>query len=151
MKGLSVVVAGLALACSVACTAQEKGYWRSASSNADSITGDISISDARVTINLTSFPLAHIRKLEPAEIGAAFDADTHAAISGNLYRLNIAGTQRFLRHNSLCGSDDVQWMATYVLNKSLQVAFFSGNEMPVFKFEALENSTNRCGTFSYAR
>jgi hypothetical protein len=151
MKRWFAIAAGWTLACSLACVAQEKGYWRAASSNADSITGDIAISDAKVTINLTTFPLAHIRKLEPGEIGAAFDADINSGISGSLYRLNISGAQKFLHHNSLCGSDDVQWMATYVLNKSLQVAFFSGTEMPVFKFEELQNSTNRCGTFSYAR
>jgi hypothetical protein len=131
--------------------AQEKGYWRAASSTAISITGDITISDAKVTINFANFPLAQIRKLESAEVSAVFDTDVNASGSGNLYRLNIAGSRRFLRHNTLCGTEDVQWMVTYVLNKDLQVAFFSGSSQPVFQFDALRNSTALCGTFSYAR
>jgi hypothetical protein len=139
------------MACCLAGTAQEKGYWRAASSTAVSITGDIQISDAKVTINFASFPLAQIRKLEAAEVGAVFDADANAGGSGNLYRLNISGSRRFLRHNTLCGTEDVQWMVTYVLNKDLQVALFSGSSQPVFQFEAIRNSTNLCGTFSYVR
>jgi hypothetical protein len=123
MTGLRRAVLGLLMASCMAATAQEKGYWRAASTTALSITGDISISDAKVTINFASFPLAQIRKLEAPEIGAVFDADVNG--SGNLYRLNISGSQRFLRHNNLCGTEDVQWMITYVLEKDLSVAFFS--------------------------
>jgi hypothetical protein len=100
---------------------------------------------------LASFPAAQIRKLEAAEVSAVFDADVNGGGSGNLYRLNISGAQRFLHHNTLCGTEDVQWMVTYALNKDLQVAFFSGSSQPVFQFEALRNSTSLCGTFSYAR
>jgi hypothetical protein len=149
MTGLRPAVLGLLMASCLAGIAQEKGYWRAASSTAASITGDISISDAKVTINFASFPLAQIRKLEAAEIGAVFDADVNG--SGNLYRLNISGSQRFLRHNTLCGTEDVQWMVTYVLNKDLRVAFFSGSSAPVLQFDSLRNSTSLCGTFSYAR
>lgn len=135
----------------LAGAAQEKGYWRAASSTAASITGDITISDAKVTINFAAFPLAQIRKLEAAEVSAVFDTDANASGSGNLYRLSISGAQRFLHHNTLCGTEDVQWMVTYVLNKNLQVAFFSGSGQPVFQFDAVRNSGNLCGTFSYAR
>jgi len=51
----------------------------------------------------------------------------------------------------LCGSEDTQWMATYVLGKTLEIAFFSGPKMPVFTMDAMENSTDLCGKFSYAR
>lgn len=135
----------------LAGTAQEKGYWRAASSTAVSITGDVSISDAKVTINVATFPIAQIRKLEAAEVSAVFDTDANAGGSGNLYRLSISGARRFLRHNTLCGTEDVQWMVTYVLNKDLQVALFSGSSQPVFQFDAVRNSGSLCGTFSYAR
>jgi hypothetical protein len=102
-------------------------------------------------MNFASFPVAQIRKLEAAEIGAVFDADVNASGSANLYRLNIPGSRRFLRHNTLCGTEDVQWMITYVLNKDLRVAFFSGSSEPVLQFDSLRNSTSLCGTFSYAR
>jgi hypothetical protein len=151
MAGLRRAVLGLLMASCLAGAAQEKGYWRAASSTAVSITGDVTISDAKVTINFASFPLAQIRKLEAAEVSAVFDEDTNATGSGNLYRLNIAGSRRFLRHNTLCGTEDVQWMVTYVLNKDLRVAFFSGSSEPVLQFDSLRNSTSLCGTFSYAR
>jgi hypothetical protein len=151
MRGLRQAVSGLLMASCVAGMAQEKGYWRAASTTAVSITGDISISDAKVTINFASFPVAQIRKLVAAEVGAVFDADVNGGGSGNLYRLNISASRRFLRHNTLCGTEDVQWMVTYVLNKDLQVAFFSGSSQPVFQFDAIRNSTSLCGTYSYAR
>jgi hypothetical protein len=151
MKGLRQAVVGLLMASCLVGAAQEKGYWRAASTTAVSITGDITISDAKVTINFASFPLAQIRKLEAAEVSAVFDADVNAGGSGNLYRLNIAGSRKFLRHNTLCGTEDVEWMVTYVLNKDLRVAFFSGSSEPVLQFDSLRNSTSLCGTFSYAR
>ena len=68
-------VASLMLICSLPVVAQDKGYWRAVSSNAISITGDLSISDAKIAINFVNFPLAQIRRLQPAESSAAFDAD----------------------------------------------------------------------------
>jgi hypothetical protein len=80
-----------------------------------------------------------------------FDADSNVAQGGNLYRLNISASQRFLHHNTLCGSEQTQWMATYIEGRTLHVAFFSGSNMPVLKFETLQNSTDVCGIFSYSR
>jgi hypothetical protein len=42
-------------------------------------------------------------------------------------------------------------MATYAAGNHLHLAFFSGEKMPVLKPEAIANSTDLCGTFSYAR
>lgn len=136
-------------------TAQDTGYWRAASNTASSTTGDISIAGAKLTINFVSFPLAEIRALQPVEINALFnpDAATPNAISGSghLYRLSIPGTKRFLHKNTLCGSDDVQWMATWTSGRTLQMALFSGSDMPVLKPEVLINTTSICGTFTYSR
>ena len=153
MRGLrrhSAVVV-LMMACSLLSAGQEKGNWRAASTTAESITGDISISDAKIDINFIGFAIAQIRKLQAAEISAAFDVDLEAGGSGNLYRLNVPAARRFLRHNSLCGTEDTQWMATYVKGRNLQIAFFSGPNAPVLTVEAISNSTNLCGTFSYVR
>jgi hypothetical protein len=150
-KLLTGAIAGLAIICALSAAAQDKGYWRAASSNASAITGDIGISDTRVTINFASFTLAQIRKLDASEMAAAFDADSNAGGSGALYRLNVPAAKRFLHHNTLCGSDDTQWMATYVEGRGLHVAFFSGEKMPVLTAEALSNSTDVCGIFVYAR
>lgn len=143
------VFAGMVL---VACAvAQERGYWRVADNSARTITGDVSLSDEKLAINFSSYTIAKIRALQPNELSAAFDADSNAGGSGNLYRLNIPGTKRFLHKNTLCGSDDTQWMATYVAGRSLQLTFFSGEKVPVLTLEALSDSTDRCGTFAYVR
>ena len=144
-------VACLALACSLSSAAQDKGYWRAASSTAATITGDIVISDTKLTINFTGFVMAPIRKLAPAEVSAAFDADANAGGSGNLYRLSVPASKRLLHHNTLCGSEDTHWMATYAEGRTLRVAFFSGSDTPVFTMDALANSTDLCGTFAYVR
>jgi hypothetical protein len=104
-----------------------------------------------VNINYVSFPLAHIRALKPAEVAAVFDADVNSAGGGTLYRLRVPSAQRFLHRNTLCGTEAVQWMATWVSDKALSVAFFSSEEMPSFTFEAISSSTTLCGTYVYAR
>jgi len=145
------VVVSLLLAGAVAASAQDGGGWYAASTNAISITGDIAISKGRVPIDFISYPLAPIRTLKPVEVSAVFDADVNAGISGMLYRLKIPAAQRFLKKNTLCGDEDTQWMATYVTGKTLEVAFFSGDDMPVFTFDAISKSTALCGTFAYSR
>jgi hypothetical protein len=75
----------------------------------------------------------------------------NTAGSGSLYRLSVPAQKRFLHHNTLCGTDDTRWMATYVAGRSLQVAFFSGEDQPVFTMDAISNSTRLCGTYSFAR
>ena len=141
----------LLLACSLPSLAQDKGLWNAASSSAKSITGEISIADARVTIDFYNFPIGQIRVLQPAEASALFDADVNAPGGGSLYRLSVAADRRFLHKNTLCGSDDVQWMVTWVQGRTLSVAFFSGANPPIFTMDALANTTDRCGTFLYSR
>jgi hypothetical protein len=148
-----ILVAGVAgvLIWSVSLRAQDKGYWRAESANANQITGDIVISESKLTINFFGYSLAPIRKLTSAEAAAAFDVDVNTAGTGNLYRLSVPGDKRFLHHNTLCGSDETQWMATYVEARTLHVALFSGSQMPVLTAESLANSSDVCGVFSYAR
>jgi hypothetical protein len=134
-----------------AAAQQDKGYWTAASSNALAITGDVRISDARLTINYANFPLAQIRALKPDEAAAVFDADSNTAVSGKLYRLSVPAEKQFLHHNTLCGSDDTEWMVTYTSGRSLQLAFFSGTDAPALTIDALAHSSSLCGTFSYAR
>jgi hypothetical protein len=145
------IVLGSVLVCCMTAGAQEKGNWRAASSTARSITGDVTLSDERILINFSIFPIARIRSLGRDEMGAAFDADSNAAGTGSLYRLSVPASKRFLHKNTLCGSDDTQWMATYVSDRSLQLAFFSGQKPPVLTMDAITNSTNLCGIFSYGR
>jgi hypothetical protein len=150
-RELLAVVAGLFFACALCCAAQDRGYWRAASTNANAITGDITISDLKLTINFTTYPLAQIRTLSTSEVGAAFDADVNVGGNGALYRLRIPAATHFLHKNTLCGSEDTEWMATFVSGRNLEVAFFSGTDAPVFTVDALANSYELCGTFTYAR
>lgn len=146
---LRIALASL-LTCS-SLTAQEAGAWRAASSNAKAITGDVALSGQRVSINFTTYPMAQIRALTPAELAATFDAEPGAPGTGNLYRVSIPADKRFLHKNTLCGSEDTQWLVTYASGRSLQLAFFSSSQMPALSAEALANSSNLCGTFSYVR
>ena len=122
-----------------------------ASNSAATITGDIAIGDAKLTIYLKAFPLAPIRTLKPAEVSSVFDADADTVGFGTLYRLKVPAEQRFVHKNTLCGTQDTQWMAAYAAGKVLEVAFFSGDEAPVFTFDAITHSTNLCGTYTYVR
>ena len=146
-----VAAAGMVLACSLASSAQDKGYWRAASTETVKMTGDISISELKVTINFAAFPLAPIRRLKPVEVSAVFDADVNAGISGDLYRLRVPASKYIEKRNTLCGGEETQWMATYVTGRTLRVAFFSGDDMPVFTFDAISKSTTVCGTYTYTR
>ena len=148
---LAIAAAGLLSICSISASAQDKGYWRATSSTATSITGDVGIADDKLSINFTPFTLAEIRKLEPAEATALFSAERGVPGAGFLYRLSIPAAKRFLHHNTLCGTEQTQWMATYATGRELRVAFFSGAEMPVLTAEALADSTDLCGVFLYGR
>jgi hypothetical protein len=150
-RNLLCFAALLILLCCLPCRAQDRGPWFAASSTAKAITGDIDIGESKITINFAAFPLARIRDLTPPEVSAAFDADVNAGRTGVLYRLTIPATRRFLHHNTLCGTADTEWMATYVSGRTVQVAFFSGSEAPNFTFDAIAKSTDLCGTFTYAR
>ena len=148
---LIALAAGLLFACTFTASAQDKGLWRATSSTATGITGDIGLSDDKVSLNLVSFTIAQIRKLEAAEAVALFSAENGVPGAGFLYRLDVPATKKFLHHNTLCGSEDTQWMATYATGRELRVAFFSGSKMPTLTPDALANSSDLCGTFVYGR
>lgn len=151
MKFEGLMTALAMMACCVPVAAQEKGMWRAVSSTSKAITGDLAFSGEKIAINYLSFPIARIRSLQPAELSAAFDPVESAGGNGSLYRLNVPAATKFLHRNTLCGGEDTQWMATYVDGRSLRIAFFSGQTVPVFTLEAIGSSTDLCGTFAYTR
>jgi hypothetical protein len=151
IRTLRRAITGSLLIYCLTVAAQEKGNWRAASNTARSITGDVALSDEKISINFSLFTMVRVRSLDKSEISAAFDADSNAEGSGSLYRLNIPAAKKFLHKNSLCGDEDSQWMATYVSGRSLQLAFFSGEQTPIFTLDAIGNSTALCGTFSYGK
>ena len=131
--------------------AQERGAWRAASQTARSITGDVAIGNERIAISFSSYPLAQIRSLQPDEIAAAFDSDSTRPGAGNLFRVSIPADKKFLHGNTLCGTDETQWVASYVSGKELKLSFFSGPKLPTLTHEALQNTTDLCGTYTYVR
>ena len=147
----TIAALAFTFACALALSAQDQGYWRAASTTARSITGDITLSETSVILNFTPYTIAPIRILKTPEVAAVFDADVNSGVKGNLYRLSVPSERRFLHKNTLCGTDSVQWMATFVSGRDLQVALFSGLDEPVFTFDALANTSTRCATFTYSR
>jgi hypothetical protein len=133
----------------LSAAAQEKGYWHASSKTAKGLTGDLSFTDSKLTINFSSYTIAQIRTLDPTEAQALFSADPGG--QGNLYRLSIPADKRFLHKNTICGSEETQWAITYVTGRSLQLAFFSGSSIPTLTAEALADPTRLCGIYSYTR
>ncbi len=152
MKKLTLLRAALgSILLVLSASAQDKGYWRASSSTARAITGDIAFTDLKVTINFSSFTIAQIRTLKPAELNAVFNTELAETGTGDLYRLSIPAAKQFLHRNTLCGSEDTQWIVAYSTRRDLQIALFSGVAMPVLTPEAISNTTALCGTFSYVR
>jgi hypothetical protein len=149
---LSCVLLACSLTCSTLALAQETGYWRATSSTAKSITGDVALNSEKISINFTSYWIAQIRTLTPAELSAAFGTDSNAPTpgNGNLYRLSIPGDKKLMHKNTLCGGEVTQWLATYTTGRTLQLAFFSTSKMPVLTPDALTNDPALCGVFEYA-
>jgi hypothetical protein len=141
----------LLLTLTLTLSAQELGLWRAASSTAKAITGDIALSSEKLTINFVGYTISRIRPLEKSEPAAVFDTESNPNGIGSLYRLSVPATTKLLHRNTLCGSETTQWMATYVSGKSLQIAFFSSPKPPLFTQEAIANSSDLCGTYSYVK
>ena len=140
----------LALASAASASAQESGPWRASGSNARAITGDIVFSPTKIVINFAPFTIAQIRSIKTEEARALFNPDNPVG-GGNLFRVQIAADKHFLHHNSLCGSDNTEWIVTYAQGRDLQVAFFSGDKPPALTFDALNGSPAVCGVFTYIR
>lgn len=153
MKSFKLVCAVLAcsLSCAASAAAQDTGYWRAASKTAKSITGDVALTSEKISINFSTYWIAQIRALTPAELSAAFGVDANAPGSGNLYRLSIPSDKKMLHKNTLCGGEDTQWLATYSTGRTLEIAFFSTSKMPVLTPEAMNNNSDLCGVFAYQR
>ncbi len=130
---------------------QDRGYWEAASDTARDITGDITVSEMKLSINFSRFTIAQILELTPANATAVFGADTSTRGGGNLYRLDVPADKRFAHHNTLCGEQETQWMATWSDGRRLQVAFFSGDSMPAMTADALAKAQNVCELLEYVR
>lgn len=151
LKAFAASLFLIILAVQAPAQSPERGYWRAASNTAHSITGDITLADEKLVINFYTTTISHVRALDPTEVSSVFDTDADAHATGSLYKLSIPATKKFLHKNSLCGGDDVTWMAAYAAAGTLHLAFFSSDKPPVFTFDAIANSAYLCGTFTYTR
>jgi hypothetical protein len=143
------VLAALLLT-SLSLSAQEKGAWRAASNSAKTITGDVALADEKILINgFYAFTMVRVRNLEATETSSIFGLDSNG--TGGLYRIEIPATQKFLHKNTLCGTDETHWMAAFASGRTLQLAFFSSQKPPVFTPDAIANSSDLCGTYSYSK
>lgn len=149
-RPLLLAVFAVLFAFTLPTVAQESGPWRASSSNARAITGDVVFAPTKITINFTTFTIAQIRSIQTQEVRALFNPDNPIG-GGNVFRVAIPADKRFLHKNTLCGSDDTQWIVTYAEGRTLQVAFFSGTAPPVLSVDALNGASNLCGVFSYVR
>jgi hypothetical protein len=144
------ILVGLVLTSCGLATAQELGYWRAESSSAQSVTGDVGFSEAKITINFSNFAIVHATDLDGGQVSSVFDADSsNSSTRGHLYKLDIPASKKFMHKNTLCGGEDTQWVVTYVEGRTLHLAFFSGQKTPVFTLDAISNSTAVCGTYTY--
>jgi hypothetical protein len=152
MKLRTILSAVLVIGITAAALAQEQGTWtwRASNKTAKSTTGDIILNNQRLVFDFMVFPAADIRPLKPEEVLAAFSTADGTG-TGHLYRVSIPGEKKFLHKNTLCGSEETQWMATYVSGKSLDIVFFSNGIPPVFTPEGMNNNANLCGVYSYTR
>lgn len=151
MKSPILVTSLALLLTACAASAQDRGYWKALSTTARGVTGDIGLSDEKLTINFSPITIAEIRPLTPEESAAVFDLQPGDQSVGKLYRLNVPAKKMFLHHNTLCGAEDTQWFLTLVSGKTLQTAFFSGSQMPTLTKEAVGSTTTLCGTYSYTK
>lgn len=149
------MAAGMVLVGAICGAAQAKapdvGHWNGANDRTVNMTGELAITPTELTIYESKFPLVLVRKLTPVEVGSVFDADTNARIGGTLYSLHAPPNVYYTGGSPLCGKEFIRWMATYVSGRTLYVAFFSGNDTPVFTFDAIADSTAMCGTYVYKR
>ncbi len=151
MKTTTIAASFALLLTAGAVRAQDRGYWKALSTTAHGVTGDIGLSDEKLTINFSPITIAEIRPLTPEESAAVFDLQPGGQGVGKLYRLSVPAKKAFLHHNTLCGAEDTQWFLTFVSGKTLQTAYFSGSQMPTLTKEAVGNTTTLCGTYSYTK
>ena len=109
----------------------------------------LSHEDQHQLLGLPRLPQIRLLKTEEAQL-ALFNPDSPTG-GGNIFRVEIPADKKFLRHNTLCGSESTQWIVTYAQGRDLHIALFSGATPPVLTVDALNDAPNLCGIFSYVR
>ena len=141
----------LVLGASGASAGERMKTWYALSANAIAVTNNIDLSESKLSIGFVYYTLNRNHDLKPTEASAVFDIDPAEPGSGALYRTFIPAGTRFQRNNTLCGGEDVQWMAKWATAQELKVAFFSSSEPPVLTFDAVSRSQDLCGVYTYKR
>ena len=141
-------VVGWVCSCWV-CAAQENRTWHATSTTARSITGDVTLANAKMAINYSSWPIAQIRALQPSRTrSAAFDLDGTPEGTGILSGWTSRRKAVSSSKNTLCGGRRCA-VDGHLRGGSQPAAGVSsrGRRMPVLTGEAMVDGTNLCGTF----
>ncbi len=133
--------------------------WPAISQTAMSITGDAYLSDNSLVFQNHRLLLTLDKKLGGEELKVAANllgATFNSATRGELYRTNLAATVHLRGSNTLCGKRDTTWILMVRTidgggGVNLNLATFSGALRPVIQTQALDNSTDLCGTFWYQK
>jgi hypothetical protein len=127
--------------------------WSATSTTAMSITGDVAISPADLTMADADYPLTHVATVpaqQRAAIGQFIAVPEPSA--ADLYRIKIPAARKLHNGNTLCGGDEVTWLlAVSGSGPTMALAFFSGTAQPSLNANALSNNTALCGTFTYGQ
>lgn len=130
--------------------------WQATSNTAVYITGNIKLSPTKLTMVRRDYPLTLVRDIDAqhlSDIGKSFASDHPTA--ARLYRTRIPASAKLVNGNDICGPNDANWLLAVSENNSddngptLSLAFFSGDSEPHLDYEAIENTTNICGTYGY--
>ncbi len=135
------------------------GVWLPLSHTAESITGQVILSSAGITIAGTTYPLKTERPLGTVEIQSLaqvfFLSSGYQSVDARLYQTSVPATAILLNDNTICGPVPARWIAALTISSGgqpeLNLMFLSGDLQPALNAAVLENSTRECGTYSYAK
>jgi uncharacterized RDD family membrane protein YckC len=131
--------------------------WMPHSDSATWVTGPILMSTTGISIKNIIYPLTLTRPLKGNELESAaqiFHLQSSQDDEGWLFRANISSATRLINDNTLCGTDDAQWLIAVVTpdgpstTRELHLMFFSGDSEPAIQ-PGLEKSSKECSSFVY--
>ncbi len=127
--------------------------WTAVSKTAMGVTGDLLVRPRSVAMAGHTIPLAFLHTLAGAPLqqaAALFPVPVNSRLRGALYKVSVPATTSFMRRNTLCGKQRTTFFVLLTDGSDLQLAMFAGRNEPNLSANAVANSTEFCGTYSYA-
>ena len=128
-------------------------HWTAISNTAMGVTGDLTVTPRSVTMAGRTLQLALLHTLAGPQLGQAaalFPVAVTSKLRGALYKVSIPATAAFKSSNTLCGKQATTFFVLLTDGSDLELAMFSGKNEPNLSANAIANSTEFCGTYSYA-